>query len=93
MPYGGTITGWDILSTISGSIQIDLKKANYSSFPTTTSITSTNYISISSGYKNTNSTLTGWGLTFSQGDVYEFNVISASTLTKVNVVVRTNKTI
>jgi hypothetical protein len=92
MPYGGIITGWDILSTVSGSIQIDLKKGSYSTFPTTTSITSTNYISITSGYKNTDSTLTGWGITFSQGDIYEFTVISASTLTKVNVVVRTNKT-
>ena len=92
MPYGGIITGWDILSTVSGSIQIDLKKGSYSIFPTTTSITSTNYISITSGYKNTDSTLTGWGITFSQGDIYEFTVISASTLTKVNVVVRTNKT-
>jgi len=93
MPYGGTITGWDILSSLSGSIQIDLKKGGYSSFPTTTSITSDSYISITSGYKNTNSALTGWGVTFSQGDIYEFSVISASTLTKVNVVVRTNKTI
>jgi hypothetical protein len=92
MPYGGIITGWDILSSVSGSIQIDLKKGSYSTFPTTTSITSTNYISITSGYKNTDTTLTGWGITFSQGDIYEFTVISASTLTNVNIVVRTNKT-
>jgi hypothetical protein len=92
MPYGGIITGWDILSRTSGSIQIDLKKGSYSTFPTTTSITSTNYISITSGYKNTDITLTGWGITFSQGDIYEFTVISASTLTNVNIVVRTNKT-
>ena len=93
MPYGGSITGWDILGNVSGSISIDLKKSTYSGFPTTTSVTATNYITLVSQQKNTNSTLAGWSsTTFSSTDIYEFFVNSATTVTRVNVVVRTNKT-
>jgi hypothetical protein len=92
MPYGGSITGWDILGNVSGSISIDLKKSTYSGFPINTSVTSTNYMTLSSQQKNNNSTLTGWSVTFSSTDIYEFLVNSASTVTRVNVVVRTNKT-
>ena len=92
MPYGGTITGWDMFANISGSIQVDLKKASFSTFPTTTSVTSGNYIGMTTSLKSTNSTLTGWSATFSQGDIYEFNVISVSTVNRVNIVLRTNKT-
>jgi hypothetical protein len=93
MPYGGSITGWDILGNDSGSISIDLKKSTYTGFPTTTSVTSTNYISLSSQQKNTSSTLSGWlSVTFSSTEIYEFYVNSASIVTRVNVVIRTNKT-
>ena len=93
MPYGGSITGWDILGNDSGSISIDLKKSTYTGFPTTTSVTATNYITLTSQQKNTSSTLAGWlSVTFSSTEIYEFYVNSASIVTRVNVVIRTNKT-
>jgi hypothetical protein len=92
MPYGGTITGWDMLGNTTGSIQVDLKKANFSSFPTTTSVTGGNYIGMTTSIKGTDSTLSGWSATFSQGDIYEFKVVTISSLNRVNIVLRTNKT-
>jgi hypothetical protein len=92
MPYNGSITGWSILGNASGSIQIDLKKSTYNDFPTTNSITATNYITLTSQQKNSDQTLTGWSVTFSASDVYEFVVNSVNTVTKVNIVISTNKT-
>jgi len=82
----GTITGWTILADQSGSCVIDVKKASYSGFPTTTSIGGTSKPTLSSAQKNTDSTLSGWGTTsVSAGDVFEFVVSSASTVTRVQV--------
>ena len=92
MPYDGYITSWSLLANTSGSIQIDLKKSDYSNFPTTNSVTSGNYIGMTTSLKSTSSILTGWVATFSQNDIFEFDVISVSTLNRVNIVLRTIKT-
>jgi len=74
MPYGGTLDNWDMVSNTVGNIQVDLRKSPFSNFPNTTSVTSGNYIGMTNSQKSTNTTLTGWGLTFSENDVYEFYV-------------------
>ena len=91
MPYAGTLDNWDMVSNTSGSIQIDLRKAPFETFPSTTSITSGNYIGMTNSQKNTNTSLSGWGLTFSENDVYEFYVISAATMSRANIVIKTIK--
>jgi hypothetical protein len=82
----GTITGWAIIADVSGSVSIDIKKSTYSGFPTTTSICGGNYPSLSSAQKNVDTTLSGWTTTISSGDVIEFVVNSASTITKLTLV-------
>ena len=89
MQYAGTLDNWDMVSNTSGSIQIDLRKAPFETFPSTTSITSGNYIGMTNSQKNTNTSLSGWGLTFSENDVYEFYVISAATISRANIVIKT----
>lgn len=74
------------------AIILDIKKSTYTDFPTTTSITGANYITMSSVVKNTSSVLTSWGLTFSIGDIYEFVINSVSIATRINVTINTNKT-
>jgi hypothetical protein len=91
MPYAGALDSWDIVSNTIGNIQIDLKKSPYDTFPTTTSITSGNYIGMTNSQKSTDITLTGWGLTFSENDVYEFVVVSSATMSRANIVIKTVK--
>lgn len=83
IPYSGTITAWTILSTVSGSVQIDIKKCDYASYPTTTSITASAKPTLSSTDKNTSSTLTGWTTSVTEGDVLEWVIDSATTVTKM----------
>ncbi len=91
MPYSGTLDNWDMVSNTTGNIQIDLKKSPYDTFPTTTSITSGNYIGMTNSQKSTDTNLTNWGLTFSENDIYEFVVISAATMSRANIVIKTIK--
>lgn len=91
MPYGGTLDNWDMVSNTVGNIQVDLRKSPFSNFPNTTSVTSGNYIGMTNSQKSTNTTLTGWGLTFSENDVYEFYVISSSTMSRANIIIKTIK--
>lgn len=87
IPFNGEITGWTILSDVSGSIVVDVKKAAYANYPTTTSITSTDKPTITSAFKGTNQTLTVWTTTVTSGDIFEFVVDSASTVTRALVTI------
>ena len=76
----GTLLDWTLTSDATGSIVIDLKKATYSNFPTTTSITGSAKPTLSSARKGSSSTLTSWTTSISAGDVLEVVVDSASTV-------------
>lgn len=91
MPYSGTIDNWDMVSNTVGSIQIDLRKSPFATFPTTTSVTNNNYIGMTNSQKSTDITLSGWGLTFSENDIYEFYVISSATMSRANIIIKTIK--
>jgi hypothetical protein len=86
MPFGGTITQATLLANASGSIVVDVKKSTYTGFPTTTSICASAKPTLSSAQKSKDSTLTGWTTSFSADDVLEFVVDSATTVTRVNLV-------
>lgn len=90
IPYTGTITGWTIVGDQSGSCVIDVKRSTYSGFPTTSSIAGSALPTLSSAQKNNNASLSGWGSTaITAGDMFEFVVNSATTLTRVTVVIET----
>lgn len=84
-PYDGTITGWEIVADVSGSIVLDVWKAAYASFPPTVAntITASAKPTLSSAQKNTSTTLTGWTTTVTKGDYLEVNVDSVSTVAKI----------
>lgn len=84
-----TIQSWTITGDQSGSAVVDVKRATYSGFPTTSSIAGTAKPTLSSVQKNQNTSLSGWGNTsIAAGDVLEFNVDSASTVTKLLVSIK-----
>ena len=83
-----TVTGWTILADQSGSIVVDVNRATYTNFPTFTNIDGTEPPTLSSGQKAEDLSLSSWTTTLSARDVLEFNVSSASTVTRVTVALR-----
>lgn len=85
-----TITGWTIIADQSGSIVVDVNRATYTNFPTTASIAGTELPTLSSAQKNEDLSLTTWanaGIVTAR-DVLEFQVDSATTVTRVTVGLR-----
>jgi hypothetical protein len=83
-----TVTGWTVIADQSGSIVVDVNRATYTNFPTTASIAGTELPTLSSVQKNEDLTLSSWTTTLSARDVLEFEVDSASTVTRVTVALR-----
>ena len=92
VPYGCTITGWTMLADVSGSAQVTVKKSTYAGFPTTSSIVASAQPNLSSAQKNTSTTLTGWTTAITAGDVLEFNLDSATTVTRIFLELQVTKT-
>jgi len=94
IPYNCTITGWDILADVSGSIVVDVWKDTYANFPPTVAdtIAGSEKPTLSSAVKNQDNDLTTWTTSVSSGDIIAFNVDSASTLTRVNLTIKVTKT-
>jgi len=94
MPYAGTITQVTLLADQVGSVVIDIWKDTYTNFPPTVAdtITASAKPTLASAIKSQDSTLTGWTKTFNTGDIFEFNIDSASTVTKVILTLNCNKT-
>ncbi len=91
IPYNCEILNWTLTADIAGDIVIDVKKATYSGFPTTSSIAGSEKPTLSAAQKNQDLTLTTWTTTVTAGDVLEFVVDSAATVTKVTLSIKVNK--
>lgn len=93
IPYNCTITGWDIFADQVGSCVIDLWKDTYANFSPniSDSITGSEKPTLSSAQKNQDNSLSTWTTSISAGDIIAFNVDSATTVTRVNVIIKVNK--
>lgn len=94
LPYSGTIISWRMMADTTGSTSVDVWKTNFAGFPPTSgdSITGGNYPNLTSQQINDSSSLSGWTTTFSSGDIIAFNVLSASTVTRINLTINLTKT-
>jgi len=94
IPYDCTITGWDIFADQSGSCVIDLWKDTYANFAPTVddTITGTEKPTLSSQIKNQDASLSTWTTSVTAGDIIAFNVDSATTVTRINVIIKVTKT-
>lgn len=95
MPYSGFITEWAIMSNMTGNTVIDLWKDSFASFPPTSSdsVVNGNYLTLSNQQINSSNNLVGWTTTsFLAGDVFTFNVLSADTITNLNLTINVTKT-
>lgn len=84
IPWDCTITGWDIRSDISGDCVINIKRAGIS-------IAGTEKPTLSSSSSDSDLTLTTWTTSLVAGDIIEFVVDSAATLTQVTATILVNK--
>lgn len=90
MPYNAIITGWDIISNISGNCAVDVWKNN--SIPTSANTITGNQMPILSNQQlNSNNNLTGWTSTILKNDIICFNVISATTISRINLIIKVIK--
>lgn len=85
IPFACTINSWTIVGSPSGSVVVDVKRATYSNFPTTSSIASTEKPTLSSAQKNQDLSLSTWTTSLAAGDILEFVVDSATTVNRVTV--------
>lgn len=81
VPFDCSIKVGTLLGDQSGSIVIDIWKDTYANYPPTDadSITAAAPLTISSAQKSKDSTLTGWTISLSKGDILYYNVDSVDT--------------
>lgn len=89
--FAGTILGVTLLADQAGSIQFDIRKCTYSGFPTDSSIVASDPPTLSSAQNSNDTTLTGWTTAFSDGDIFEYKVTSATTVTRVALILRVKR--
>lgn len=94
IPYACTINRVTMLADVSGSIVVDIWKDTYANFPplVADSITASAKPTITTAVKSQDSTLTGWTTSISAGDILAFNVDSATTITRLNLILKVTKT-
>lgn len=85
VPFNCTLYRWDLFSTLSGSIVIDVWKDSYANFPPTVAdtIAGSEKPTLSSAIKNQDTNITTWTTALNIGDVLVFNIDSITTCTNV----------
>lgn len=82
-PVAGTIIRWRLMADQGGSVEFDVFKDAYVSFPSTTSIVAAAPPAIVSDTNAEDTTLTGWDTTVNAGDVFAFEITSITTIQRV----------
>lgn len=86
VPFSCTITNWYLAADVSGSVVVDVKVGG-------TSIVGAGNKPTLSTAASANAAVSGWtSATISAGTIVEFNVDSAATITRLNLVLRAVKT-
>jgi len=86
IPFSGTITGWTILSSVSGSIEVAFWKDTYANYPPTVA---DNVFSPNPSLTSTNkNTATGLSIAVTAGDIIIPNVVSVTTCTNVTIAIQ-----
>ena len=91
-PFAGTIYGWDIVADQVGSIVVDVWKANNAVPTVANTITAAAKPTLTADQQEQSTTLTGWTTSVAEGDVFKFNVDSATTITQATVALRVLRT-
>lgn len=91
LDVSGRIESWTLVSEDTGSIVIDIKKDQFSTYPTnSTSIVGSEYPRLSNQSKNRDESLSTWTTDVVAGDILDFVVISCSGITNCTLFLRLN---
>jgi len=83
--YNCEIDEWYVIAGSSGTMQWDIKKSSFASYPSTSSIVyGTDYPKITAQSKNSNTAVSSW-TSLNAGDVIEFYITSNTDVTSVGV--------
>jgi hypothetical protein len=91
VPFACTVKSWRIVGDASGSAVVDVKRATYANFPTTSSIAGTEKPTLSAAQKSEDAALSSWTTALALGDVLEAVLDSVTTCKKVTVVLTVEK--
>jgi hypothetical protein len=91
--FDAVITGWTIMGNATGSIVVDVWKDSYANFPPVVgdTIAGSEKPTLSSAQKNQDLSLGSFSTTVTAGDIWAFNVDSATTVTRVTIAFNFNK--
>lgn len=84
-PFAGTLIGWRITATTTGSAIVDVYKISTGSTLPSSSIAASAKPTLSSDDINKDDTLTGWTTSVAADDIFGFNVDSASGVSRLTV--------
>lgn len=90
-PYTGTITGWTLIATSTGSLVVDVKKCAGFNCDPTTSIAGSEIPTLSSVWANQDLSLGTWTTDITEGDKIAFVMNSAATITKATLTIHVRK--
>lgn len=82
LDVSGIIESLVILSDQQGDLTIDIKKSNYSTFPTFSSIVGGVYPQMSNDRKVRDDNLSGWDTSIVAGDILTFDVIAVNNINR-----------
>ena len=82
LDVSGIIESLVILSDQQGDLILDIKKSNYTNFPTFTSIVGGVYPQMSNSRKIRDDDLVGWDTTLVAGDILTFDVIAVNNINR-----------
>jgi hypothetical protein len=91
IPYNATLNNITMIADVSGVCIVDIFKSNFSTYPTSSSICSTSLPTISGAIKSVDVSLAGWDTNIQSGDILDFQVLSASNITKLNLTIGATK--
>jgi hypothetical protein len=86
-PFAGTIDSWEIFLDTATTVSIDVWKDVYANYPPTAAdkISASDPIATSAADHATDSTLTGWSTTVTEGDILRLKPSAVGVATKIYV--------
>ncbi len=90
--FAGTLTGWAIVADASGSAVVDVWKAAGSVPTNSDSIAGSEKPTLSAAQLASDASLTTWTTSFAAGDIFGFEVESASTVKQITITLSFTKT-
>lgn len=83
IPVTGKIIASRLFADVTGSIVLTISKGSYTDFPTVTSIVAAAKPTLAAAQKSEDTTLTGWTVDVTAGDILAWAVDSATDVTRV----------